>query len=170
MNNLKRAFQLFASLASIIVALLCISLEVYRMVTRDGYSSFADAYEIVVIILSVALLIPSIWGVKNPSEKAYMNVCVAGLMLNGIICMVFAVFKSLVSLIPLIPMILYVVSLCLRNGNKTDATIVGQAKSNTNNQSDGLDRIEEIKKLNKQGILTDAEMKALIIEVLKNNK
>ena len=99
-----------------------------------------------------------------------MNVCVAGLMLNGIICMVFAVFKSLVSLIPLIPMILYVVSLCLRNGNKTDATIVGQAKSNTNNQSDGLDRIEEIKKLNKQGILTDAEMKALIIEVLKNNK
>lgn len=164
-NNLKRTFQLFASVGSIIVALLCMGYAIY-LITASGYNALVNACRIVVVLLSVASLVVSVMALKNPSEKAYMNFCVSGLMLNGIICLVFAVGKSLISLIPLIPMILFVVSLCLKNNDKKEEITVSQS----NNQSEGLDRIEKIKELNKQGILTDAEMKALIIEILKKNQ
>lgn len=169
-NNLKRTFQLFASVGSIIVALLCMGYAIY-LITASGYNALVNACRIVVVLLSVASLVVSVMALKNPSEKAYMNFCVSGLMLNGIICLVFAVGKSLISLIPLIPMILFVVSLCLKNNDKKEEITVSQSNNKTsNNQSEGLDRIEKIKELNKQGILTDAEMKALIIEILKKNQ
>lgn len=185
MKGIKRVFQIYAGVGSIFASLVGIGFPIYWFV-RTGYHTISpiDVAFGMCIAVSIALLVVSIMVFSKTSLNAYMHLTVAGLTLSAIICLLIAVGRSLFSLIPIIPVILYVVSLCIANPNKTkdetDKVVNAENKTqntavnseNANVQSGNqsiTEKIEQIKLLNKQGIISSAEMKALIIETLKKN-
>lgn len=194
MNKTKRGLQLAAAITSIAFAgvliigsilILALIQDLISAGMESGpeYSVIQLSY-ILIILLSVAIIIISAFICKRPNEKMHKGLCITDLILNAVLAVLYIIAGSLWLLLPLavvglfIAVVgLFIAELCIKtkvNSNKTatlnetDANLSSiEGSSKTENSSNS--KIEKIKELNKQGVLSDEEMKTLIIDELKKD-
>lgn len=187
MNKTKRGLQLAAAITSIAFAGVLIIGSIYilaliqdlisaGMESGPEYRLIQLSY-ILIILLSVAIIIISTFICKRPNEKMHKGLCITDLILNAVLAVLYIIAGSLWLLLPLAVVGLFIAELCIKNKvnsnetatlNETDANLSSiEGSSKTENSSNS--KIEQIKELNKQGVLSDEEMKTLIIDELKKN-
>lgn len=187
MNKTKRGLQLAAAITSIAFAAVLIIGSIYilafiqdlisaGMESGPEYSVIQLSY-ILIILLSVAIIIISAFICKRPNEKMHKGLCITDLILNAVLAVLYIIAGSLWLLLPLAVVGLFIAELCIKNKVNSDETAtINEADANstpiegsskTENSSNS--KIEKIKELNKQGVLSDEEMKTLIIDELKKD-
>lgn len=216
MNKTKRGLQLGAAITSIVFASILAVSAIYLLIvtnnlirawgdaeysseyslTSSEYSLISSEYSLIMIIyilillFSIATIIVSALICRKPNEKMHLGLCVADLVLNSLLAILYIAAGTPVAVMPIIIVGLFIAELCVKNkkateivtssglNNSEDVKVDAKTENNmgektsTEQKSGDLksnEKIEKIKKLNKEGILSDEEMKKLIIEELKKD-
>ena len=202
MNKTKRGLQLGAAITSIVFASILAVSAIYLLIITNnlirawGDAEYSSEYSLIMItyililLFSIATIIVSALICRKPNEKMHLGLCVADLVLNSLLAILYIAAGSPVAIMPIIIVGLFIAELCVKNkkateivtssglNNSEDVKVDAKTENNmgektsTEQKSGDLksnEKIEKIKKLNKEGILSDEEMKKLIIEELKKD-
>ena len=209
MDKTKRGLQLGAAITSIVFASILAVSAIYLLIITNNlirawgdaeysseYSLISSEYSLIMIIyilillFSIATIIVSALICRKPNEKMHLGLCVADLVLNSLLAILYIAAGTPVAVMPIIIVGLFIAELCVKNkkateivtssglNNSEDVKVDAKTENNmgektsTEQKSGDLksdEKIEKIKKLNKEGILSDEEMKKLIIEELKKD-
>ena len=202
MNKTKRGLQLGAAITSIVFASILAVSAIYLLIITTtlirawGDAEYSSEYSLIMIIyilillFSIATIIVSALICRKPNEKMHLGLCVADLVLNSLLAILYIAAGTPVAVMPIIIVGLFIAELCVKNkkateivtssglNNSEDVKVDAKTENNmgektsTEQKSGDLksdEKIEKIKKLNKEGILSDEEMKKLIIEELKKD-
>ncbi len=202
MNKTKRGLQLGAAITSIVFASILAVSAIYLLIVTNnlirawGDAEYSSEYSLIMItyililLFSIATIIVSALICRKPNEKMHLGLCVADLVLNSLLAILYIAAGSPVAIMPIIIVGLFIAELCVKNkkateivtssglNNSEDVKVDAKKENNmgektsTEQKSGDLksdEKIEKIKKLNKEGILSDEEMKKLIIEELKKD-
>lgn len=202
MNKTKRGLQLGAAITSIVFASILAVSAIYLLIVTNnlirawGDAEYSSEYSLIMItyililLFSIATIIVSALICRKPNEKMHLGLCVADLVLNSLLAILYIAAGTPVAVMPIIIVGLFIAELCVKNkkateiltssglNNSEDVNIDAKTENNmgektsTEQKSGDLksdEKIEKIKKLNKEGILSDEEMKKLIIEELKKD-
>ena len=155
----------------------------YSLISSE-YSLIMITY-ILILLFSIATIIVSALICRKPNEKMHLGLCVTDLVLNSLLAILYIAAGTPVAVMPIIIVGLFIAELCVKNkkateivtssglNNSEDVKVDAKTENNmgektsTEQKSGDLksdEKIEKIKKLNKEGILSDEEMKKLIIE------
>lgn len=202
MNKTKRGLQLGAAITSIVFASILAVSAIYLLIVTNnlirawGDAEYSSEYSLIMItyililLFSIATIIVSALICRKPNEKMHLGLCVADLVLNSLLAILYIAAGTPVAVMPIIIVGLFIAELCVKNkkateivtssglNNSEDVKVDAKTENNmgektsTEQKSGDLksdEKIEKIKKLNKEGILSDEEMKKLIIEELKKD-
>lgn len=202
MNKTKRGLQLGAAITSIVFASILAVSAIYLLIVTNnlirawGDAEYSSEYSLIMItyililLFSIATIIVSALICRKPNEKMHLGLCVADLVLNSLLAILYIAAGTPVAVMPIIIVGLFIAELCVKNkkateivtssglNNSEDVKVDAKKENNmgektsTEQKSGDLksdEKIEKIKKLNKEGILSDEEMKKLIIEELKKD-
>ena len=180
MNKTKRAFQLTASIISIVVSAILIVALIYMIsifnllvITNSGLNDvyFFRSTLIMGIVFCIAIIIiSSLICTKPKNGSTHRGLCITALVLNAILFLMFASSESLFAIAPGVCVGFFIAELCIKNTVETPAVAESTENSAPQAETPKADvdaKIEKIKELNKQGILSDEEMKNLIMNELK---
>lgn len=182
MNKTKRAFQLTASIISIVSSAILIAILIYMLnlvsLIASANSGLGDVYLIkstlvTGIVFCVAIIIVSSFiCVKPKNGSTHRGLCITALVLNSILFLTLISSESLMAIAPGVCVGFFIAELCIKNTVAPVAEPTASQETEikvkpTTTQTDVDAKIEKIKELNKQGIISDEEMKNLILDELK---
>ena len=171
MNKTKRGLQLAAAITSIVFASILTIGAILTLGLLNDLDVDSSAVAVVytfIILFSVSIIIISALICRTPNETMHKSLCIADLVLNIILAILYIISPSFWVIMPLAIVGLFIAELCV-NG-QDDTTQNEEQTSAMQSQPNSNDKIEKLKELNQQGIISNEEMKALIIEELKKNQ
>ncbi len=191
MNKTKRGLQLSAAIVSIVFSSLLFLGSIVILNTLAEYVAAYGEVEgvatvrmiyIFVMLFAIATIVVSSIICSKPKQNMHKGLCITALVLNSILTLLYVAGTSWYLVFPLICVGLFIAELCVKNTPPAQAQNTNQQPSPTSvldglqNQSTAVEttqetdvdaRIKRIKALNEQGIISDEEMKNLIMEELK---
>lgn len=192
MNKTKRGLQLSAAIVSIVFSSLLLFGSIVILNTLAEYvATYGETNEsmaavrmiyIFVMIFAIATIIVSSIICLKPKQDMHKGLCITALVLNSILTLLYIAGASWYLVFPLISAALFIAELCVKNTppaqiqstqEQSSPISVSNGSQDQNTAEEyiqGTDvdvRIKKIKELNEQGIVSDEEMKNLIMEELK---
>lgn len=192
MNKTKRGLQLSAAIVSIVFSslLLCGSIVMLNTLaeyvatygeTNESIAAVRMIYIFVMLFAIATIIVSSIICLK-PKQDMHKGLCITALVLNSILILLYIAGASWYLVFPLISAGLFIAELCVKNTppaqiqstqEQSSPISVSNGSQDKNSAEESIQetdvdaRIKRIKALNEQGILSDEEMKNLIMEELK---
>ena len=192
MNKTKRGLQLSAAIVSIVFSslLLCGSIVMLNTLaeyvatygeTNESIAAVRMIYIFVMLFAIATIIVSSIICLK-PKQNMHKGLCITALVLNSILILLYIAGASWYLVFPLISAGLFIAELCVKNTppaqiqstqEQSSPISVSNGSQDKNSAEESIQetdvdaRIKRIKALNEQGILSDEEMKNLIMEELK---
>lgn len=192
MNKTKRGLQLSAAIVSIVFSslLLCGSIVMLNTLaeyvatygeTNESIAAVRMIYIFVMLFAIATIIVSSIICLK-PKQDMHKGLCITALVLNSILILLYIAGASWYLVFPLISAGLFIAELCVKNTppaqiqstqEQSSPISVSNGSQDKNSAEESIqetdvdERIKRIKALNEQGILSDEEMKNLIMEELK---
>lgn len=193
MNKTKRGLQLSAAIVSIVFSSLLLFGSIVILNTLAEYvATYGETNEsmaavrmiyIFVMIFAISTIIVSSIICLKPKQDMHKGLCITALVLNSILTLLYIAGASWYLVFPLISAALFIAELCVKNTPPAQIQSTQQEQSSPISVSNGSQdqnsaeesiqetdvdvRIKRIKALNEQGIVSDEEMKNLIMEELK---
>lgn len=192
MNKTKRGLQLSAAIVSIVFSSLLLFGSIVILNTLAEYvATYGEANEsmaavrmiyIFVMLFSIATIIVSSIICLKPKQDMHKGLCITALVLNSILTLLYIAGASWYLVFPLISAGLFIAELCVKNTppvqtqstqEQSSPISVSNGSQDQNSAEESIQetdvdaRIKRIKALNEQGIVSDEEMKNLIMEELK---
>ena len=192
MNKTKRGLQLSAAIVSIVFSslLLCGSIVMLNTLaeyvatygeTNESIAAVRMIYIFVMLFAIATIIVSSIICLK-PKQDMHKGLCITALVLNSILILLYIAGASWYLVFPLISAGLFIAELSVKNTppaqiqstqEQSSPISVSNGSQDKNSAEESIQetdvdaRIKRIKALNEQGILSDEEMKNLIMEELK---
>ena len=192
MNKTKRGLQLSAAIVSIVFSslLLCGSIVMLNTLaeyvatygeTNESIAAVRMIYIFVMLFAIATIIVSSIICLK-PKQNIHKGLCITALVLNSILILLYIAGASWYLVFPLISAGLFIAELCVKNTppaqiqstqEQSSPISVSNGSQDKNSAEESIQetdvdaRKKRIKALNEQGILSDEEMKNLIMEELK---
>ena len=192
MNKTKRGLQLSAAIVSIVFSslLLCGSIVMLNTLaeyvatygeTNESIAAVRMIYIFVMLFAIATIIVSSIICLK-PKQNMHKGLCITALVLNSILILLYIAGASWYLVFPLISAGLFIAELSVKNTppaqiestqEQSSPISVSNGSQDKNSAEESIQetdvdaRIKRIKALNEQGILSDEEMKNLIMEELK---
>lgn len=192
MNKTKRGLQLSAAIVSIVFSSLLLFGSIVILNTIAEYvATYGETNEsmaavrmiyIFVMIFAIATIIVSSIICLKPKQDMHKGLCITALVLNSILTLLYIAGASWYLVFPLISAGLFIAELCVKNTppaqiqstqEQSSPISVSNGSRDQNSAEESIQetdvdvRIKRIKALNEQGIVSDEEMKNLIMEELK---
>lgn len=192
MNKTKRGLQLSAAIVSIVFSSLLLFGSIVILNTLAEYvATYGETNEsiaavrmiyIFVMLFAIATIIVSSIICLKPKQDMHKGLCITALVLNSILTLLYIAGASWYLVFPLISAGLFIAELCVKNTpsvqiqstqEQSSPISVSNGSQDQNSAEESIQetdvdvRIKKIKELNEQGIVSDEEMKNLIMEELK---
>lgn len=192
MNKTKRGLQLSAAIVSIVFSALLLFGSIVILNTLAEYAAtYGETNEsiaavrmiyIFVMLFAIATIIVSSIICLKPKQDMHKGLCITALVLNSILTLLYIAGASWYLVFPLISAGLFIAELCVKNTppaqiqstqEQSSPISVSNGSQDQNSAEESIQetdvdvRIKRIKALNEQGIVSDEEMKNLIMEELK---
>lgn len=192
MNKTKRGLQLSAAIVSIVFSALLLFGSIVILNTLAEYAAtYGETNEsiaavrmiyIFVMLFAIATIIVSSIICLKPKQDMHKGLCITALILNSILTLLYIAGASWYLVFPLISAGLFIAELCVKNTQpaqiqstqeQSSPISVSNGSQDQNSAEESIQetdvdvRIKRIKALNEQGIVSDEEMKNLIMEELK---